>query len=218
MTPIDIEYKNTKLIKRGEATFNSDFIDLANWIDKTYDVKVLNINYDTITNNKKPRLQIILEYESDSQKLSLMYGFGTSKQLEISAPFINLICERLTNYHTKNLWIVISSFERPAKDEARWEISKKEIEQLESELNLKELWKVHIGVCYGLTFFFFTNEQVLKFSTDVMKKILTKKYFEILKRHDEFGYHKENDHLIQFESKENFIAYYDNSWFNYDRR
>ena len=45
-----------------------------------------------------------------------------------------------------------------------------------------------------------------------------KSYFEILKRHDEFGYCQEEDVSIEFESKENFETKYENSWFNYDRR
>ncbi|MEP6711494.1 MAG: hypothetical protein ABJA37_03710 [Ferruginibacter sp.] len=218
MSHLDTEYKITKLIKKGEVTFSPEFIDLADWIDKTYNVKVLNIIYDTLDNNKRPRLQIILEYESDSQKLNSQYGFGTTRQLKMSVPFIKLIAERLINYNTENIWIVISSFERPAKEEARWAISKTEVKTLESELNLNELWKVYIGVIYTATFFFFTNKQVQEFSTDAMKKLLTKKYFEILKRHDEFGYYQETDVSIEIESKENFEENYKNSWFNYDRR
>ncbi len=47
IAPSDPEYKLTKLIKRGEATMDSEFIPLAEWIDKNYDVKTINIIYDT---------------------------------------------------------------------------------------------------------------------------------------------------------------------------
>ncbi|CAN5403290.1 hypothetical protein BH11BAC3_BH11BAC3_07700 [soil metagenome] len=218
MTPLDPEYKITKLIKKKEVPFSQEFVELANWIDKTYNVEVLNIIYDTIDNTNRPRLWIIMEYENDSEKLSSQYGFGTTKQLEMSAPFVRLISDRLKKHNTENIWIIIRSFERPAKQEARWAISKKEIETLESDLNLNELWKVYIGVNYAVTFFFFTNEQVKKFSTDLMKKLLIKKYFEILRRHDEFGYYQEDTLSIELESKENFEADYENSWFRYDRR
>ncbi len=218
MTPIDSEYKITKSIKKGEVTLSQEFIDLANWIDKTYDVKVLNIIYDTIKNSARQRLVIVLEFEMDSRKISLLYGFGTTRQLEMSAPFIKLVSERLPKHNTENIWIVITSFEWPAKEEARWAISKGEIANLESQLNLKELWKVYVGVNYTVTFFFFTNAQVQQYSTDAMIKYLTRKYFELLNPHDQFSYYQESDLSIELESKENFETDYENNWFKYDRR
>ena len=95
MTPIYTQYKVTKLIKKGAATLSPEFVDLANWIAVEYDVRVLNIIYDTIENTKTPRLWIIMEYENDANKLSRLYGFGTNYQVEKSAPFIQLISERL---------------------------------------------------------------------------------------------------------------------------
>ena len=71
---------------------------------------------------------------------------------------------------------------------------------------------------YTATFFLFTNEQVRQFSQNGMKEYFKQKYFEILKRHDEFGYYQKNESSIELESRENFETNYENSWFKYDRR
>jgi|GEM_PF-5619878 len=218
MTPIDIQYKTTKLIKKGEASLSSEFIDLTNWIEREYDVKVLNLVHDTIENTNQPRLRIILEYEDDAKKLSSLYGFGTSYQLEKSAPFIQLVTEKLIRSNTEKICIVITSFERAAKEEAIWAISKSEIETLHSEINIPELWKIHTEIFCTATFFLFTNEQVQQFSRNGMKEYFQQKYFELLKRHDEFEYYQKDEFSIELESKENFEKIYENSWFNFDRR
>lgn len=61
--PLDSEYKLTKLVKQGKESMNKDFFFLAKWIDEKYGVKTFNIVYDEIENDKRPRLQIIFEFE-----------------------------------------------------------------------------------------------------------------------------------------------------------
>ncbi|TXF90515.1 hypothetical protein FUA23_05285 [Neolewinella aurantiaca] len=57
----DEEYKETKLIKQGKKSFDPKFLDLANWINEKFDVKVLNIDFKIIKQNGLPRLSIIFE-------------------------------------------------------------------------------------------------------------------------------------------------------------
>ena len=56
----DEEYKETKLIKKGKKSIAPKFIEIANWINQEFKVKVLNINFQIIPENKLPRLSIIL--------------------------------------------------------------------------------------------------------------------------------------------------------------
>ncbi len=59
----DKDYKETKLIKQGKQKIEPDFVGLADWINNTYKVIVINIFYDTIQGIKnRPRLSIIFEY------------------------------------------------------------------------------------------------------------------------------------------------------------
>ena len=131
----------------------------------------------------------------------------------------NKLCNSQSKKHkAENIWIVIRSFERSAKEETRWAISKSEVEALQSELNIEELWKIYPEKNYNATFFLFTNKQVQDFLENGMKEYFIKKYFEIIKRHDEFGYFQKDDFSIELESKENFETNYENNWFKYDRR
>lgn len=62
INPSDKDFKETKLIKRGKRKMNSDFLLLAEWINATFNVFVINIFYDTIDKTDyRPRLTIIFE-------------------------------------------------------------------------------------------------------------------------------------------------------------
>lgn len=69
ITTSDKEYIQTKRIILGTNKIKDKFIPLAEWIDKTYDVKTINIIYD-IQDNKTPRIQTCFEYESEMKKFS----------------------------------------------------------------------------------------------------------------------------------------------------
>ena len=75
------EYTLTKRIKLGTEKMKPEFILLAEWIDKTFEVKTINILYDTLC-DKKPRVQICFEYEKEKNKFltSNTTYFDKSKQ------------------------------------------------------------------------------------------------------------------------------------------
>jgi hypothetical protein len=176
IAPSDPEYKLTKLIKRGEATMDSEFIPLAEWIDKNYDVKTINIIYDTIDNGLRPRLQIIFEYYQEAEKFRNRYEYDEVKQLEIAKQFEKtLIAQRLLKkkklwnlftknkpdkYKTKNILVIFSAFETIAKIETSWNIPESEIQKLQSELDTPDLWKfIPRYLITQHSFFIQTNRQ-----------------------------------------------------------
>jgi len=234
ITPSDNGYKLTKLIKQGKATMNGEFKLIAEWIDKTYGVKTMNIIYDTIDNETRPRLNIIFEKHSDEEIFRSKFGFDQVKQKEIALQFKKtLIAQGLTKnktiwssfslndsdkYKTKNIWIIFSAFEPIAKIESYRSISTDEIQGLMLSLNMSDLWEIHNNTYDTATFFFYTDKQIEKYSKNGEKEILIEKYFELLKKYDEFDYLKKEEVSIQFDSKENFDNYYKGSWFNYDIR
>lgn len=63
ITSSDIDYLETKLIKQGGKVLESPLRDLAEWINKEFNVNVINIHYDYIQ-NERPRLGIILEFKT----------------------------------------------------------------------------------------------------------------------------------------------------------
>lgn len=57
--PSDKEYK-TKRIKLGTEKMKPEFVPIAEWIDKNFDVKTINIIYDTLSENKLRTKTILL--------------------------------------------------------------------------------------------------------------------------------------------------------------
>ncbi len=68
VSPSDKEYASTKLIMKGEAKMEIDFMPLADYINKKYIVNTLNIIYDAIDNDTRPRLNIIFEKFEEAEK------------------------------------------------------------------------------------------------------------------------------------------------------
>jgi hypothetical protein len=221
MTPIDEAYKMTKLVKQGKKTLSQDFVELANFIGTTYNVKVLNIICDSIDNGARPRLFLILEFEQDAKMLNSKFGFSEIPNAEkeiLAKEFIEKVAVTLPQFENNRAFIVILSFEDPAKIEANWSISKEEVQTFQSGLNIKELWQVRPDIFSTASFFLYTNYQVQRFLENGMKEYLTEKYFELIKKHDEFGYYNKNSFSIELESKENFESNWEGNWFFYDRR
>ena len=231
--PSDRDYKVTKLIKQGFKSISPDFLELSNWINKTYDVSVLNILYDTINNSEIPRLTIVFEFNKDELKFreGLWGNYDIQKQQLIAEKFEKLVKQKTTGlnvfnklfytsnkekYATKNLYVIFTSFEPIAKDEANSSIPEIEIEKFKRELELKELWKIYRQFS-GTTFFFYTDEQIAENSNNGLKDCLTEKYFHLLKRFDQFDYFKRETFSIMLDSKENFDSNYQGSWFYYSR-
>jgi hypothetical protein len=227
--PSDKEYKWTKLIMQARATINQDFKPLADWIDKTFDVKTVNIIYDSIDNGRRPRLQINFEHYSEEAKFRAEsgYGYDEEKQNAIAKAFENSLFHegisrggifnlfsKKSKYTAKNIWVIFSSFEPIARIEANESIPQDKVQQLKQDLNIKEIWE--ISRCFsGTTFFFYTDKQVAENSNNGMKKFLAEKYFEILKPYDEFNYFKKETFSVNLDSKENFDNNYESNWYYY---
>ena len=82
ITPSDNDYKETKLIKQGKKVLPALFKELAQWIEKKFDVSVLNIYYDLMTYGNRPRLNVILEFSPDENKFRThsFVNYDTDKQ------------------------------------------------------------------------------------------------------------------------------------------
>lgn len=84
VSPSDKEYELTKLIKKGEAKMENNFMPLADYIDRKYNVNTLNIIYNVIDSNTRPRLNIIFEKfeEAEKFKKSLALMMLSNKRLQ----------------------------------------------------------------------------------------------------------------------------------------
>ena len=217
ITSTDREYKATKRIKQGVKELTGPFAELARWISSKWRVTVLNVIYDKRNSLHAPRVQVILEHESDRKKFHRGMGFDPEKQLQIKEKFLEIIGrEDPSEYDVNGLFVVFSAFAPIAREEASSKITEEEVKALKARIGNPDLWE--ISRCFTLvTFFFYTDAQVKRYAARGKKALYAKMYFKLLKPHDEFGYLDEKEFTVQFDSKENFDKNYESSWFYYYR-
>ena len=230
--PSDKEYTKTKRILLGTEKMKEEFLPLAEWIDKTYGVKTINIIYDTIDKGVRPRLQICFEFEKEKQKFlndGVTY-FDIDKQEAIGHQFEKTLLEQglirkktfLDNfkpannqpYLTENIWVIYGAFEPVAKLEATYKITKEQTEKFIKSFSNQDIWTISIGFTIP-TFFMFTDEKVKEYDKPEIKKIWADKFYEFVKPFDEFNYFKRENIQVYLDSKENFDNNYQGNWYYY---
>ena len=230
--PSDKEYTQTKRIILGTERMKPEFVPLAEWIDKTYDVKTINIIYDLL-DNKTPRIQICFEYEKEKNKFlthDISY-FDKSKQKAIGEKFTEIIKQQglsknngsFSNifglnkngiYLTDNVFVIYGAFEPIAKLEATYKITQKQTEEFIKSFAYKDIWTISIGFTIP-TFFMFTDEKIKEYDKPEIKTKWEDKYFDFVKTFDEFNYFKRTDIQVYLDSKENFDKNYQSNWYYY---
>ena len=230
--PSDKEYTQTKRIMLGTDKMKPEFVPLAEWIDKTYDVKTINIIYDTL-DNKTPRIQICFEFEKEKIKFlthDISY-FDKPKQKAIGQKFTEIIKQQglstsnnsISNifglnknrfYLTDNVFVIYGAFEPVAKIEAAYKITQKQTEDFIKSFDNNDIWIISIGFTIP-TFFMFTDEKVKEYDKPEIKLMWAEKYYDFVKPFDEFNYYKRNDIQVLIDSKENFDKNYQSNWYYY---
>lgn len=217
ITHWDDDYKATRLVKQGKASLSPELKSLADWINHEYHSVVLNIYYDEIivAYKSRPRVNIIFEHQEDEQKFrdGFLGNFHSDKQEAIAARFAGLVTAS-PKYATKNLLIIFSSFKPIAKAEANAAIPQSEIDILKTAFNNPAIWEISR---FGsrVTIFFLTQPQANAAVTTGYVDVLADKYFDQLKRYDEFDYFDRRTFSISVDSKESFEKNYQSSWSYY---
>ena len=217
ITHWDREYKVTKRIKQGKKHLAAPFAELARWIAEKWNVSVLNVIYDRADSTHAPRLQVILEYESHARRFYRNVNFDSAKQKAIAGKFLEINeRDKLHGFDMDGLFVVFSAFAPLAREEADSQIPDEDIHALNEKIGNPDIWE--ISRCFGqVTIFFFTDAQAKRYEAEGRKKEYARMYFDILKPHDEFGYLKERNFTIVFDSKQNFDENYESNWFYYYR-
>ena len=230
--PSDKEYTQTKRIKLGTDKMKPEFIPLAEWIDKLYGVKTINIIYDTLYDNK-PRVQICFEFEKEKNKFlthDISY-FDKEKQILIAGKFKETIEQqglgKTTNslltffkpeqngqYLTDNIFVIYGAFEPVAKQEATYKIKQGQTEEFIKSFNNPDIWTISIGFTVP-TFFLYTDNKVKEYDKPEIKETWADKFCEFIKPFDEFNYFNRNDIQVYLDSKENFDNNYESNWYYY---
>ncbi len=230
--PSDKEYTKTKRILLGTEKMKEEFLPLAEWIDKTYGVKTINIIYDTIDKGARPRLQICFEFEKEKQKFltdGITY-FDKEKQEAIGHQFKKILIEQglikkktffdnfnpanKQPYLTENIWVIYGAFEPVAKLEATYKITKEQIEKFINSFSNQDIWTISIGFTIP-TFFMFTDDKVKEYDKPEIKKEWADRFYDFVKPFDEFDYFKRESIQVYLDSKENFDNNYQSNWYYY---
>ncbi|NJM55266.1 MAG: hypothetical protein HC841_04565 [Verrucomicrobiae bacterium] len=217
ITPRDEDYQQTKLLKLSGAPLKSPFKELADWVGKRYGVQVLNVFYDTIQPDNRPRLSVILETQEDAQKFrkGALGNFNNADQKEVQEHFDRILQEQGNlNFDAQRLFVIFVAFERVAMEEANESVTDEEVAQLKSKLANNDLWE--ISRCFdSVTFFFFTDVQVKKYEAAGLRRVYAEEYSRLVHRHDVFGYLKKRGVSAHFDSKENFDKNFESNWYYY---
>lgn len=232
ISPSDVDYQETKLIKLGQKNLETPIKEIVEWASSAFDVNVLNAHYDLVPPKNRPRLNIIVERTSDLHKFrdtsTLIFNRDAQRQVAEAYQTIlnahklrqNDLLRKMRSWFdsqetiTENLFVIFTAFEPVAKCEANESIPNSEIEKLQIALQCKNLWT--ISRCFAsATFFFHTDEQVSGSKTDGSRERMRDAYFELLIRYDEFNYFDKTTYAVAFDSKENFDKNYQSNWYYY---
>ena len=217
VTASDPEYLATKRIKLGQARLDGAAGELAAWIATTYGVTVLNVVCNARTASRGPRLQIIVEHRTEAEKFHEGVNFDPQKQRAIRDRYLEIISkDGSTKADVDGLFVVFSAFAPIAREETHSRVTDAEIAALLARIADPALW--HISRCFSrVTFFFYTEEQLRRAEAAGKRGEYSRKYFELLAGRDEFGYLDRDGFLVDFDTKENFDANFQGSWFYYYR-
>jgi hypothetical protein len=215
--PSDEDYQETKRIKRDGTPLPAPFRELAAWVASRYAVDVLNVRYEYLERDRRPRLSVIVDSSEDG--LAFREGrFGPyrrDRQREVRDQFVTMLGEQgSARYPTDGLFVIFPDFERLARIEANESVGERELEQLAVELADPELWTIS-RLFDGVTFFFYTDAQARSREARGAKEDFASRYARLVEPHDEFGYLRRRPVTVRFDSKQNFDENYESNWVYY---
>ncbi|MBC8987953.1 hypothetical protein H9X96_19535 [Pedobacter sp. N36a] len=205
------DYHSTKLIKRGEKELDSSFSKFADWVLEEFGWRPINIIYDKIDPNDRPKLSLIFELQGQASVFHDGSGYDEKKRKAVVDKFKTFANENSGVSDNSDIWVIFQEFE-PAEQAACNEgIPKEEVEAFKVKYADQSLWEISRFGAYT-TFFFLTKEQMLQSKDSGLQSEIRAEYLKLLKPYDEFNYFNLENLPIVFDNKENFDEHYQGSW------
>jgi hypothetical protein len=185
---------------------NHEFIDLITWVKEQFDIDVCNIAYDEILQGTTPRLNFILRTHADLIRFSEEVGTLDKSK---ASKFFEFHFKKSERYKTQNAFVITDSFES-------WCLGR--LSNYAGVLKDRivneheEIWFIQQ---IGLHFIVFTFKAEQIDSLQPLSSQFQVRFFESLKRHDEFNFLTMDHIAIGFDSKENFDNKFEGSWRRY---
>ena len=180
-------YQQTKRLIKSGKPLPRPFSDLSNWVANQYGVRVLNVRYDNVEPDSRPRLNVILELESDKKLFQDAVGnYDQVKRNRFEPSFCRYSrSEGIVGTKLRGVRHLLSrgggtSGGQLACGRVRPGAS-------EAQLRNPDLWTIHI-LFDEVTFFFYTRAQAASYEAKGLKAAYTEAYTRKIEPYDEFGF------------------------------
>jgi hypothetical protein len=231
--PSDPGYLRVKRIKQGQSRVDPVYDTFVERFRERYGISPLAVSLDTFDrprgHGKTPRLGVVLERTGQYRSfLRSPFNFDKDKRRAIavllteSLPDADLgaifgLPHRLLHGEVRpdEIFVYFEDFERVAKWEVHDLATSSELEDFTAGLGIADqFWCIQRFAGPPIVFVQ-TDEQARALAASALPLNWADTYFEIAKRHDEFGYLSRAEIAIQVDSRENFEANYAGNWYYY---
>jgi hypothetical protein len=233
VTPRDPDYLRVKRIKQGECRVDPAYDAFIEGFRERYRVSPLAVLLDTVSRprgqGRTPRLGVVLE-RTDQYRAFVRGPFRPEKHKQQAVT--TLFTESLrgadllamfgfprsqphAGVRADEIFVYFADFERVAKWEVHDLVTGHELEDFTASLAIADqFWCIQRFAGPPIVFVR-TGEQAQALKASALPATWANTYFDLAKRHDEFGYLTRAEIAIQVDSKENFEANYSGNWFYY---
>lgn len=229
----DPDYLIAKRIKQGASRLDPTYGTFVERFRARYGISPLTISLDSGDRPRKegatPRLAVVLERTAEYRTFHASpFGFDKTKQKEIARLLTETVTSRTLNAKfalprrvraaaiaADEIFVCFEDFERVAKWEAHDLASPSELDTFSAGLGIADQFWCLQRFAGPPIVFVHTDQQAEQLRASALPARWADTYFEIAKRHDEFGYLERAEITIQVDSKENFDTNYSSSWYYY---
>lgn len=234
ITPRDPDYLRAKRIKQGQSRMDPVYDPFTERFRLKYGIPPLAVFVDTMRRGQgqdnMPRLNVMLERTDHYRAfLTAPYLFDKRKQKAVARLFTESLREeylramlrrpsgeQLAAVRPDEIFVYFADFEDVAKQEVHdLATTSPGLDEFTASLGIgNQFWCTQRFAGPPIVFVH-TDEQARALKASRLPVTWADTYFEIAKRHDDFGYLTRAEITIQVDSKENFDVNYSSNWYYY---
>lgn len=231
--PSDPDYLRAKSIKRGTTLPDPSYQDFLDQFGRRFGSSPLTISFDSIDRarllGRTPRLAVALERTVEYQTfLADTFSYDEAKQQEVARLLTRTVDARVLRANFElphrllrpapspaDIFVCFEDFERVATWEVHDLAAAGDLGGFTATLGLGQWFWCTQRFAGPPIVFVHTEEQAQTVRASPAPAEWADTYFEIAKRHDEFGYLERSSIAINVDSKENFDTHFSSNWYYY---
>lgn len=234
ITPRDRDYLRAKRIKQGQSRLDPVYDAFVERFRERYGISPLALTLDIFDRprgqGKTPRLCVVLERTAQYRSfLRGLYNYDKNKQEAVAVLFTESLAgadlramfgfpPQLPRGEVRadEIFVCFEDFEHAAKREVHDLVTSSDLEDFTASLGIGDQFWCTQRLSGPPIVFVQTDEQARAIKASARPQNWAGTYFEIAKRHDEFGYLSRAEIVaILVDSRENFEANYSGNWYYY---